>query len=141
MRFSVLGDLNWLAVIVATVSYFVLAGPWFAEATLGPAWRRSIGWDKAPGQRLGPAYYVGPLATCLLAVIAVAMLADATGSTSFTEGITLGLVVGVGIASAILFVTGALDPTKPRPAAWFGIMAGYHVLGLLIASVIVYVWT
>jgi hypothetical protein len=53
----------------------------------------------------------------------------------------LGLVVGVGVAGAILFVTGVLDPTKPRPVAWFGVMAGYHVLGLLIASVVVSVWT
>jgi hypothetical protein len=74
-------------------------------------------------------------------VTAIATLADATGSTSVTEGIALGLVVGVGIVSAILFVTGALDPTRARPAAWFGIMAGYHVLGLVIASVIVSVWT
>jgi hypothetical protein len=74
-------------------------------------------------------------------VIALAMLADATGSTRFTEGLGLGLVVGVGIAGSILFVTGVLDPSKPGPAAWFGIMAGYHVLGLLIASVVVSVWT
>jgi Protein of unknown function (DUF1761) len=141
MTFSVLSDLNWLAVIVATVSYFGLAGPWFAEATLGPAWRRSIGWEKASGQRLSLPDYVGPLATCLVAVIAVAMLADATGSTNLTEGIVLGLVVGVGIAGAILFVTGVLDPTKPGPAAWFGIMAGNRMLGLLIASTIVSVWT
>jgi hypothetical protein len=51
MTLSVLGDLNWLAV-VATISYFALAGPWFAEVTLGPAWQRSIGWDKVPGKRL-----------------------------------------------------------------------------------------
>jgi hypothetical protein len=37
MTLSDLGDLNWLAVIVATVLYFALAGPWFAEATFGPA--------------------------------------------------------------------------------------------------------
>jgi Protein of unknown function (DUF1761) len=141
MRLSVLGDLNWLAVIIATIAYFALAAPWFAEATFGPVWRRSIGWDKAPAQRLGLSYYLGPLATCLGAVVAVAMLAEATRSTSFTEGIVLGLVVGVGVAGAILFVTGVLDPTKPRPVAWFGVMAGYHVLGLLIASVVVSVWT
>jgi hypothetical protein len=98
-------------------------------------------WDRAPAQRLGLAYYLGPLATCLGAVVAVAMLAEAARSTSFAEGIVLGLVVGVGVAGAILFVTGVLDPTKPRPVAWFGVMAGYHVLGLVIASVVVSVWT
>jgi hypothetical protein len=141
MRLSVLGDLNWLAVIVATILYFALAVPWFAEATFGPAWRRSMGWDKTSGQRLGLVYYLGPFAACLLAVVAVAMLADASGSTSFIEGVVLGLVVGVGVVGAILFVTGVLDPTKPGPAAWFGIMVGYHVPGLVIASVIVSVWT
>jgi drug/metabolite transporter (DMT)-like permease len=140
MSFDVLDDLNWLAVVVATAIYFGLAGLWFAEPLFGPAWRRSIGWEKRAGERLGPGYYVGPLLTCLVAVISVAMLSEATGSDSFAKGLVLGLVVAVGVACSVLFVTGALDPQRPRPIVWFAITGGYHLIGLVIASLLIAVW-
>jgi hypothetical protein len=140
MSFDVLDDLNWLAVVVATAIYFGLAGLWFAEPLFGPAWRRSIGWEKRAGERLGPGYYIGPLLTCLVAVLAVAMLSKATRSDSFAEGVVLGLVVAVGVACAVLFVTGALDPQRPSPIVWFAITGGYHLTGLVMASVLIAVW-
>jgi hypothetical protein len=140
MSFDVLGDVNWLAVVVAAAFYYGLAAPWFADPLFGPAWRESIGWEKAEGERLGPGYYIGPLLTCLVAVVAVAMLSEASGSNSFAEGLVLGLVVAVGITCSVLFVTGALDPARPRPMVWFAITGGYHVIGLVAASLLVAVW-
>jgi drug/metabolite transporter (DMT)-like permease len=137
LSFNVVADLNWLTVVVATALYYVLAGPWYADPLFGPAWRQSIGWDKRPGERLGPRYYVGPLFTCLIAVIAVAMLSEATGSDSVGAGLVLGLVVAVGVACAVLFVTGALDPQRPRPIVWFAITGGYHLIGLVMASLLI----
>jgi hypothetical protein len=43
------------------------------------------------------------------------VLADATGSTSLSEGVVLGLVAGVGTGAPILFVTGVLYPAQPKP--------------------------
>lgn len=141
MSFDVLGELNWLAVIVATIAYFALGAVWFARAVFGKAWMRSMDWEMPEGEQPGPALYIGPLITCLLASIAVGMLAEATGSDTVTEGITLGLVVGVGVAGSVLFVTGVFDPKKPHPMTWFAVSAGYHLVGMLIASVIVSSWT
>jgi hypothetical protein len=141
MGFDVLGDLNWLAVILGGVAYFALGAIWFTPVTFGKAWQRSMGWETSEDQPgPGPALYIGPLITCLLASIAVGMLARATGSDTFPEGIVLGLVVGVGISAAVLFVTGVFDPKKPQPMTWVAITAGYHLLGLVIASVIVSIW-
>jgi uncharacterized protein DUF1761 len=141
MTFDVLGDMNWLAAIVGGIAYFALGAVWFTPATFGKAWQRAMGWEMPSGGSPGPAFYIGPLITCLLAAIAVGMLAQATGSDTFGEGIVLGLVTGVGIAGAVLFVTGVFDPKKAEPVTWFGITAGYHLVGLLIASVIVSLWT
>ena len=142
MSFDVLGDLNWPAVIVAGLTYFAVGGLWFAEPVFGKAWRRSIGWEMTGDQPSpGPAFYIGPLVTCLVAAVAVGMLGAGTGSDTFGEGICLGLVTGIGIAGAVLFVTGVFDPKKPRPMTWFGITFGYHLIGLLVASVIVSIWT
>ena len=40
MSLTVLGDLNWLAVIVATIAYFALGAVWYAEFAFGRAWQR-----------------------------------------------------------------------------------------------------
>jgi Protein of unknown function (DUF1761) len=141
MSFAVLGDLNWLAVIVAAVAYFAFGAVWFAQGVLGKAWQRSSGFEIPEGERPGPEFYIGPLITCLVATIAVAMLAEATGSNTLAEGIVPGLVAGVGISGAVLFVTGVFDPKKPEPLTWFGVAGGYHLVGLVIASAIVSVWT
>jgi hypothetical protein len=140
MSFDVLEDLNWLAVLVATAIYYGLAAPWFADPVFGPAWRQSIGWERQAGERLGPRYYLGPLLTCLVAVIAVAMLSEATGSNSLAEGLVLGLVVAVGITCPVLLVTGALDPKRPRPIVWFAITGGYHIIGLVTTAVLIALW-
>jgi hypothetical protein len=141
MAFGVLGDLNWLAVIVATLAYYGLAVPWFSAAVFGKAWTRATDWKLPAGQRLGPEFYVGPLVTCLVSTVALAMLAKASGTNTVAEGITLGLVAGLGISGAVLFVTGYLDPKKPRPMLWVAIAAGYHLVGMVIAAVILAVWT
>lgn len=140
MNLGVFGDVNWLAVIVATATYFALGAVWFSQAAFGKAWARALDWRPAAGERPGPEYYIGPLITCLVAVVAVAMLAEATDSRTFVHGVVLGLVVGLGVAGPVLFVTGYFDPKKPQPLTWATITVGYHLVGLLAAAVIVSLW-
>ena len=61
MSFEFLGELNWLAVIVGAVVYFVLGALWYTPAFLGRRWQRSIGWDpeRTPPQ-MSPATYAVP---------------------------------------------------------------------------------
>jgi hypothetical protein len=141
MSFSVLGDLNWLAVLVGGLAYFMLGAVWFTPATFGKAWQRSMGWEPPEDFRPGPEFYIGPFITCLLATVAVAMVAASTATDTVAEGVVLGVVAGIGIAGAVLFVTGVFDPKKPEPMTWFAVAGGYHFVGLVIASVIVSVWT
>ncbi len=141
MSLSVLGDVNWLAIIVAAVVYFGIGGLWYAPPVLGNAWMRAIGWKPAPDERTSnTTMYLAPLLTCLISSIAVAVLAEASGTNTFGEGLVLGLVVGVGIAAAVCFVTGFFDPKKPQPMVYAAITAGYHVVGLTVASAIIGAW-
>ena len=142
MNFDSLSDLNWLAVVAATFAYFALGGIWYAPPVLGNVWMKAAGLEApADGGGPGPGIYVGPLVGALVASIATAMLAAATRSDTVGEGITLGLVVGIGFAASIVGVTGVFESNKPQPSTWAIITAGYHVLGLLVAAVIVSAWT
>lgn len=139
MSFDQLEDLNWLAVVVAGVAYFALGAIWYMPAMFGRAWMRA-GGIQMEGQRQSSAMYVAPLVTCLIAAVATGMLALATATNTYGEGVVLGLVVGVGYAVTVSAVNALFDPQKPQQGVWFVINGGYHLVGLLIASVIIAVW-
>jgi hypothetical protein len=141
MTFDVLSDLNWLAVIVAAIVYFAVGALWYAPPVFGKTWAAAGGFSlPAPGSRPSPAIYVTPLLGSILSAIALGMVAEASGTDTFKEGIVLGLVVAIGWAVSIAFVTAQFESTKPRPMVWGAVNAGYHVVGNLLAAIIIASW-
>jgi hypothetical protein len=139
MSFDVLGDLNWLAVIVAAVAYWILGAIWYAQPVFGNAWIRAGGIEITEGQRPGAAVYIIPLIGNFLAVVATAMLAVATGTTEAADAIVLGLVVWGGYAVSLTLNSATFD-TRPQPVTYFLISVGYHLVGLVGAALIVTLW-
>ena len=137
-----LASINWLAVIVATVIYFALGAVWFAPQTpIGRAWVAASGYDRRrPARRRAMSFYLVPAATTFVMVVVTALIARATGTDTLNEGIVLGLLVGIGYAAMIVLTTAAFEFSKPRQWTWGVIDASYHVLGLLIAAVILALW-
>ena len=133
-----LAGLNWVAVIVATVVYFGLGAVMFGPFTpIGKAWVAASGYESpTTGMSASNVFYVVPAATSLVSVIATALLARATGTDTVSEGIVLGLVVGIGYAVVILLNTASFEFAKPNRWVWGAIDAAYHAIGLLLAAVI-----
>lgn len=141
MSFDVLGDLNWLAVLVAALAYFAIGAVWYAPPLFGKTWAAAGGLATPdPGTRPSPAIYVTPLVGSVLASVALGMLAEATGSDTLQRGIVLGLVCGIGFAVSITFVTAQFESEKPEPMVWGAITAGYHALGILVVAILVATW-
>ena len=137
-----LAAINWLAVVVATVIYFALGAVWFAPVTpIGRAWMSASGYQSpTAGASSTNLFYIVPAATTFVMVVATALIAGATGTDTLTEGVVLGLLVGIGYAAMILLTTAAFEFSKPRQWTWGIIDASYHVLGLLIAAVMLALW-
>ena len=133
-----LAGINWVAVIVAILGYFLLGALMFARETpIGRAWVAASGYESpTTGVWASQAFYLLPALTCLVSVVATALLVRATGTDTLAEGIVLGLVVGIGYAVAILLNTAAFEFAKPDRWLWGTITAVYHGLGLLFAAVI-----
>jgi Protein of unknown function (DUF1761) len=138
---DVIGQLNWLAVLVAAVVYFVLGALWYSPMLFARPWQRSIGWDpeRTPPEQ-SPLTYVVPFLAYVVMAIAVGMLAKATATDEISEGLVLGLVVGVGLSLAHTLVDASFDPNKPEPWLWFAINGAYHTIGLIIVAVIIAAW-
>ena len=138
MSFDLLGDVDWLAVILAALAYFIIGAIWYAPPVLGNAWMTAGGMERPmEGQRPGPAIYVVPLIGSILSAIALGMFAVATRTDTIGEGIVLGLVVGVGFAISISLVTATFESNKPNQMTWGAINAGYHLVGNVVAAIII----
>ncbi len=133
--FDAFGEVNWLAVLLATLAYYLLGALWFTPL-FGWAWDRALGFERPRGNRFPPLYYVMPLLSSALASVATAVLAAALRVEQLGEAIVLGALVGVGYALAVSF-NNAVNPRTPRPLLYGAVTGGYHVVGLLVVSVIV----
>jgi hypothetical protein len=140
VSFALLADVNWLAVVLAAVVYFVLGSVWFARRVFGTPWMRSIGWEPTGGEGPAAAALAGAFAASLVAAVAVALLVEAADVTGLGDGLVLGVVLAVGVVAATHLVTALFEPVRPQPMTWFAVMAGYHGAGLLLAAVILAVW-
>ena len=141
MSFDVLSDLNWLAILVAALAYFAIGAAWYAPPVFGKVWMAAGGMSMPEeGTRPSPAIYLTPLVGSVLSAVALGMLAEASATDTLQEGIVLGLVVAIGFAVSIAFVTAQFESQKPKPMVWGAVNAGYHVVGNLLAAIIIASW-
>jgi hypothetical protein len=131
-----LGDLNWLAVIVAAVAWFAFSAIWYSVPPLSNAWMRAA--KVTPGD--GP-----PLVTLLIptfigylvTTIVIALLARAIGASELMDGLSLGIVLGVGFG-----VIGALvvQIYEQKGGSYWLINGINAIVAYSIVAIIVTVW-
>jgi hypothetical protein len=135
------GALNWLAVIVGAAIYFVLGAVWYSPLLFARPWQAAIGWDDSRAQpQTNPVTYVVPAVLYLIAAVATGLIAAATGTDTLEEGVTLGLVTGLGFALPMVGVEATFDPNKPKPVVWFVITTAYHLIGFVVLAVVIAIW-
>jgi hypothetical protein len=132
-----LGDLNWLAVIVAAIAWFAFSAIWYSVPPLSKAWMREA--KVTPGE--GP-----PLVTLLVptfigylvTTIVIALLAKAIGASELMEGLSLGIVLGVGFG-----LIGALvvQIYEQKGGSYWLINGINAIIAYSIVAIIVTVWT
>ena len=134
-----LAAINWLAVVAATVALYVLGGLWYSPALFGSRWRAGVGFAPPHGWKPGPLLYLGPLVGCLIVTVATALLVTICDAHSPTDGVALGLIVGLGYGAAVAGVD-ATAPSHPRPGTLALIVGAYWTIGLTMVAVILSVW-
>ena len=130
-----INDVNLVAVIAATLAYFVLGAVWFTPL-FGKQYDKAIGVDRSKKQKWPPIYYYGPFIGAVLTVSATAILISALKIENLSDAVALGLIVGIGYSAAVSF-TNAITPNMPKPVL-FGLITGsYHLAGVIVAALII----
>ncbi|WP_229244371.1 DUF1761 domain-containing protein [Emticicia sp. CRIBPO] len=136
MMMNQLAHLNWISVLVAFVVYFILGALWFTLFFSKP-YKISLGKENEvlPNK---PIFIVGPALCSLVITLATAVLMSALHIETIDAAIEFALIVGVGYLVANT-VNIAINPNVPKPILYGIISGAYHLLGILIVSVILVV--
>ena len=134
-----LGDINFIAVAVATVLAFVLGGLWYSPLLFARQWMTAHGYSESKLKEMQasatPAYVVSFVCWFAMATV-LAMVAphfgDGIGAT-----LHMALLLWLGF-SATTGLTGNMFYDKPI-RAWI-IDAGYQVASLAIMATVLGLW-
>jgi hypothetical protein len=130
-----LSTINWLAVLVAAVSTFLLGGLWYGPI-FGGSWMAASGMTEERARQGNMAKVFG--LSFLLQLIAALVLAMFVGPESDAMfGLLAGMSVGlcwVGTAFGVVYLF------EQRPLGHWAVNAGYHVVSYTLMGVIVGAW-
>lgn len=133
-------EFNWWAILVSALSSIALGFAWFSIPGISRAWLAGVGKtmeqvkaDKKGQQRA----YAGTAVGALVLAIGMAILVSHAFSTTWSDGILLGLVAGLCFVATTL---GATFLFEGKPLKLYLIDAGFHVVELAIMGVILSVW-
>lgn len=130
-------EINWLAVLAAALSMFVLGGVWYSPALFAKPWQRAAGLTDAQLQAGNPRLIFG--AAFVLSLLMAANLAFFLSGPDVTLGFALGAALAAGLGWAA-FGTAILALFERRPLAYGLINGGYLTLGFLIMGLILGLW-
>lgn len=128
-------SINWLSIIVAGVSAFLIGGIWYGPL-FGRAWMKEFGFTEDDlKQRNIPKTFGLSLVLALFAAINLDMFIGAEASLSF--GAMAGLLAGIGWVATFM---GIIYLFEMRSLAAFLINAGYCVIALTTMGAILGAW-
>ena len=130
------GDLNWLAVVVATIAWYAFSAIWYSLPPLSQAWQKAARVDPDEGGSFAVALVISLIAY-FVTVIAVALLVLGVGATTFDQGLALGIILGLGFGALSSLVTQVYE----NKGAWYWVINGVQsIIAFSIVSVILAVW-
>lgn len=141
-----MNSINWLAVVAAGISAFVLGGVWYSPLLFGKAWMRENSMTEEDVKKgnatkiFGWAFVLSLLMAANLAMFLADTPAECTGNcaqkTDLAWGTTAGFLAGIwpfcGIAIVGLF--------EHKSARYIFINGGYVLIALTMMGAIIGVW-
>lgn len=139
MNSEIFSHINWLAVLVAAIAYFMLGAIWYSKALFAPKWAALVGLDmNNPDKSKGLAkMMIGSLLLILVTCIGLALLVTRLDLAVIQSALKLGLITGICFATTAVSISFIYES---RPTALYFIDCGYHVVGHLAAAIILVLW-
>ena len=138
MDTSFISHINWLAVVVAAIAYFALGALWYS-VLFGKKWIafQKVDMNDPEAKKGTGAIMFGSFILMFIATTGLAILIDRLQLNQVLSGIKIGLLTGLffsltAISISYLYVK--------KPTGLHFIDGLYHVVGQMIAAIILCLW-
>lgn len=128
---------NYLAILVATISTFLLGGLWYSPVLFQRPWMEEMGLSPEACQDKGNVGRIMGIAFVLELIMAFNLAAFIGPKASFSFGLFAGAAAGFGWVALSFGVTYLFERRSFR---FFAINAGYHGLAFAIMGGILGAW-
>lgn len=138
MGTEIFSNLNWLAILVAGVAYFLLGAIWYSFVFKN-AWIKLSGINvNDPDAKKGTAMIMlGSLILMIICSLGLAIFLSKVGPTSWMSGAKVGLVAGICFSATGISISYMYEK---KPLGLHFINAGYNIAGCVIAGIILSLW-
>jgi len=130
--------MNYLAIVVAAIAYMALGALWYSPLVFGKAWLKGVGKTKEQIASQSAAWmYIWALIASFIASYGIARIMLWTGTHTVGAGVRIGLLTSVCFVLTTFSIN---DNFEHRP---MGLTFGnilYHIIGFLIAGIIIGAW-
>lgn len=129
-------EVNWLAVLAAAVSAFMIGGIWYSPALFFKAWQRGAGLSDEQLQKGHPAKIYG--GSLVLSIIAAAVFAMFLGPSP-----EVGFATAAGFAAGLCWVAASFGINylfERKSLLLFFINGGYHTVQFTVYGLILGLW-
>ena len=140
MNTEIFSHLNWWAILVASLAYFILGAIWYSKALFGSKWAQLVKLDMSnPDLKKGMGKMMaGTFVLILIVCFGQALLIQMINfNDNFLYGIKLGLLTGLCFATTALSISYVYES---KPTNLYLINNGYHVVGHIVAAIILVMW-
>ncbi len=134
---DLLGDLNWLAVLVAALAWYVFSATYYARPLLGATWQKATGISVPEGFRPPPSTFILTFVSYFVTAIAIGLLVLALGITEVGDAIELGVIISVGL-TVMRLVDDSLYARRSWNLVWINGLN--HLIAFSGMAVILALW-
>lgn len=137
MILDLFGELNWLAILVATLAWFAFSAIWYSIPPLSKAWANAARVDTSGEGPPLALLFIPTLIGYFVTTVVIGLLVAATGADSLGDGLTLGVVLGIGFGMVGALVSQVYES---KGSSYFLINGLNAVLAYAIVAAILSVW-
>jgi hypothetical protein len=138
MDTSFFSHLNWLAIAVATLAYFILGALWYSML-FAKQWIKGTGIDpNAPGAKSGAGgiMFMTLILEFIICIGLGVLVYRLNLAGPWMSGLKLGLFTGICFSGTVI----AISYLYQKKNSLSLIDGGYHLVGSIIASIILCIW-
>lgn len=136
MDFSIFSSLDFMAIIVASIAYWVLGMLWYAPFLFGNIWAAEVGISEVARKKMAMSMilsFIGMFLSCTVLALFVTHLV----APDMLRGIKIAVAAGFAFTFIPMWIARQYQQSSLK--ALF-IDAFYHIFGYVLASVIITTW-